>query len=62
MSAVQGKGYSVESEIYSHWYVTGAICIAVGVIAGALWRRKRRASVNTDLAGDRDEVNNIGGA
>ena len=52
----------MEIEIYSHPYVTGAICLAVGVIAGAFLRRKRRASVNTDLAGDRDEVNNIGGA
>jgi hypothetical protein len=52
----------VEIEISSHPYVTGAICFAMGVIAGALLRRKPRASVNTDLVGDRDEVNNIGGA
>lgn len=51
----------MEFEIYSHPYVTGAICFAMGVIAGVLLRRKPRASVNTDL-GDRDEVNNIGGA
>ena len=56
------KGHSVEIEIYSHPYVTGVICFAMGVIAGALLRRKPRASVNTDLVGDRDEVNNIGGA
>ena len=56
------KECSVEIEIYSHPFVTGAICLAVGVIAGAFLRRKRRASGNTDLAGDRDEVNNIGGA
>ena len=52
----------MEIEISSHPYVTGAICFAMGVIAGALWRRKPRTTVNTDLVGDRDEVNNIGGA
>jgi len=56
------KGCSVEIEIYSHPYVTGAICLAVGVIAGAFLRRKRRASSNTDLADGRDDVNNVGGA
>lgn len=52
----------MEIEIYSHPYVTGAICLAVGVIAGAFLRRKRRASSNTDLADGRDDVNNVGGA
>ena len=52
----------MEIEIYSHPYVTGAICFAVGLIVGVLLRRKRRASGYADLAGDRDEVNNIGGA
>ena len=51
----------MEIEIYSHPYVTGAICFAIGVIAGAFLRRKPRASANADLV-DRDEVNNIGGA
>jgi hypothetical protein len=52
----------VEIEISSHPYVTGAICFALGLIAGALLRRKPRASVDMDLVGDRDEVNNVGGA
>jgi len=51
----------VEIEIYSHPYLTGTLCFAVGVVAGVFLRRKPRASVDTDL-GDRDEVNNIGGA
>ena len=61
MSAVMTKGHSVEIEIYSNPYVTGTIGFAIGVIAGVFLRRKPRASVNTGL-GDRDEVNNIGGA
>jgi hypothetical protein len=53
------KGHLVEIDIYT--YVTGTICFAIGVIAGAFLRRKPRASLDAGL-GDRDEVNNIGGA